>query len=263
MKKQLTNLRAWLWPALGMSGLVVLVLLVLTAVSNRKREEIRDVLIDIAEVKSQQASLDKQSFDDLLRKSFGITFTGRPLGEIDIRRVEAVLEQDPFVKAAEVWVDTRYDLHILLYPREPVLRIMDGKGQDYYLDIEGNRIPKSKKFWARTLVATGDIPPHVPDFKERKNYLLKDLYELTLDILNDPYMAGLTEQIHLQNGEFVLYPKVGNQKIYLGKYEQIEDKFERLKRFYEKVLPVKGLERYKSIDLRFDGQVVCKKGNGK
>ncbi len=263
MKGQLKNLRNWLWPALGLSGVVVLVLLLLTAVSNRKRGEIRDLKIHVAEVESQQASLDTKGIYDLLTKSFGGTFVGRQLGEIDIRRIEAVLEQDPFVKTAEVWVDARYLLHILLYPREPVLRIMDGKGQDYYLDIEGNRIPKSKKFWARTLVATGDIPPHVPDFKERKNYLLKDLYELTLDILKDPYMNGLTEQIHVQNGEFILYPKVGRQKIYLGKYEQIENKFERLKHFYEKVLPVKGLERYESIDLRFDGQVVCKKGNGK
>ncbi len=263
MKKIATDIRAWLWPALGLSGVVVLVLLLLTAVSNRKREEIREVAIAVAEVKSQQASLDVEAIRALLTKSFGITFTGRTVGEIDIRRIEAVLEQDPFVKTAEVWVDAKYILHILLYPREPILRIMDGKGQDYYLDIEGNRIPKSKKFWARTLVATGDIPPHVPDFKQRKKYLLKDLYFLALDILEDPYMRGLTEQIHLQNGNFTLYPKVGNQRILLGKYEKIEDKFERLKRFYERVLPARGLERYQSIDLRFDGQVVCKKRKGK
>ena len=252
------HIRSWLKPALGLSALVVLILLILTAVGRRKNSQIREMAIAVAEVKGEQASMDVESIRRLLQKSFGFGFAGKKVEELDIHRIEAVLEQDPFVADAEVWVDARYVLHVLLHPRIPILRIMDGKGQDYYLDAEGNRMPKSPKFWARTLVATGDIPPYVPDFKERSTYALKDLYLLSLDILEDPYLLGLTEQIHLESGEFILYPKIGRQQILLGKYEHIPSKFDRLKRFYRDVLPYKGF-RYKTIDLRYRGQVVGKK----
>lgn len=257
MKKQ-NNIWSWLASALKTSVVVVLVVLILMAIGNRKRGEIRELTIAVAEVKGEQASMDVQHIRHLLTKSFGAQFVGQKVEDIDIARIEMILEQDPFVKEAEVWVDARYELHVLLYPRVPVLRITDGKGQDYYLDAEGKRMPKSPKFWARTLVATGDIPPYVPDFKERKHYALKDLYLLTLDILEDSYMEGLTEQIHLERGEFIIVPKIGRQRIFLGKYENIPEKFDRLKRFYRSVLPYRGL-RYRTLDLRYEGQVVCKK----
>ncbi len=257
MKKQ-QNIKSWLKPALGVSALLVLAMLILTAVGQRKSRAIRELAIAVAEVENEQASMDVASIRDLLKKSFGSNFVGKEVQEIDIARIEAVLEQDPFVRQAEVWIDARYVLHILLHPRIPILRIMDGKGQNYYLDADGNRMPKSPKFWARTLVATGDIPPYVPDFKERKRYVLKDLYLLALDILEDPYMRGLTEQIHVERGAFTLMPKIGKQRILLGRYKHVSDKFERLKRFYREVLPYRGL-KYKTIDLRYKEQVVCKK----
>ncbi len=256
--KAFNNIKIWLKPALGVSALVVLILLILTAVGRRRNSEIREIAIAVAEIQGEQASIDVENIRRLLDKSFGFGFIGKRVEELDIHRIEAVLEQDPFVQRAEVWVDARYMLHMLLYPRIPILRIMDGKGQDYYLDAEGNRMPKSRKFWARTLVATGDIPPYVPDFQERSSYALKDLYLLSLYILEDPYLLGLTEQIHLENGEFILYPKIGRQQILLGKCKNLPAKFERLKRFYRDVLPHRGF-RYKTIDLRYRGQVVCKK----
>ena len=54
-------------------------------------------------------------------------------------------------------------------------------------------------------------------------------------------------------------PKLGNQKIFLGKYDNIEIKLENLKIFYQKAIAQEGWRKYKNIDLRFKGQVIAEK----
>ena len=39
--------------------------------------------------------------------------------------------------------------------------------------------------------------------------------------------------------------------------ENIEDKFRRLRVFYEKAASYEGWQKYRTIDLRYRGQVVC------
>ena len=60
-------------------------------------------------------------------------------------------------------------------------------------------------------------------------------------------------------GEFTLIPKIGDQKILLGKVMDAGQKLERLKIFYREGMPYEGWRKYKTIDVRFAGQVVCKK----
>ncbi|MEO0875832.1 MAG: hypothetical protein AAFY48_14655, partial [Bacteroidota bacterium] len=62
-----------------------------------------------------------------------------------------------------------------------------------------------------------------------------------------------------KRGEMILSPKVGKQTILLGRFHNTADKLERLKTFYREGLPYKGWKAYRSFDLRYSGQVVCKK----
>ncbi|MEZ4980905.1 MAG: hypothetical protein R2769_04815 [Saprospiraceae bacterium] len=52
----------------------------------------------------------------------------------------------------------------------------------------------------------------------------------------------MVEQIHVHDKEFVLIPKIGKQKILLGTIDELQDKIDRLKIFYEKVMPREGVE---------------------
>lgn len=57
--------------------------------------------------------------------------------------------------------------------------------------------------------------------------------------------------------ELTLIPRSGRFEIRIGRLESLEEKFARLERFYEEGLPKLGWERYRIIDVRFEGQVVC------
>jgi cell division protein FtsQ len=136
--------------------------------------------------------------------------------------------------------------------------VIDKNGLNYYLDEEGFKMPLSKHFTTRTLVVTGNIPPHVPDFLEREKHVLKDLFDLSKYILEDDFWTAMIEQVYVTNsGEFVFVPTIGNQKIIFGKIDRKEDKFRNLKAFYDRAIPVYGWNKYRSINLKFKGQVIC------
>ncbi|MEL6274057.1 MAG: cell division protein FtsQ, partial [Bacteroidota bacterium] len=70
------------------------------------------------------------------------------------------------------------------------------------------------------------------------------------------------EQVYVNNkGELVLAPKMGDQVIYLGTYDEVKtpERLARLKVFYAKGLPYEGWRKYKSFDLRYADQVVCQR----
>jgi cell division protein FtsQ len=94
---------------------------------------------------------------------------------------------------------------------------------------------------------------------ERKHNVIKDLFALSNDLRNDEFLHAQIEQVYVSsNKEFVLVPMVGDQKIIFGHYEDALDKFQNLKIFYKEGLPYEGWRKYRRIDLRYRGQVVCK-----
>ena len=242
-----------------LAGLLVATLLIISAVEQKQVSSIDEVNIHIDPLGSDIYLIDSADVRKTILRSFGFNLEAQKLATVDIARLERVLEDDPFILDADVFVTANNKVHIELRQREPILRIIDNEGLQYYLDKDGMRMPLSKHFSARLLVATGNIPPHTPDFLERKKHLLKDLFHLCNDIRENDFLFALVEQIHVQNGRFYLIPKIGNQKIIFGKYEEVADKFKRLKVFYDEAMPRMGWNRYKTIDLSFKGQVVCEK----
>ena len=110
------------------------------------------------------------------------------------------------------------------------------------------------------LAATGNIPPHTPEFMQRPKHALNQLFHLAKKILADELFHPMVEQIYVnKKGEYLLIPKLGNQKILFGKYENVDIKLENLKVFYQKAIANEGWRKYKQIDLRYKGQVVAQK----
>ena len=102
--------------------------------------------------------------------------------------------------------------------------------------------------------------PGNPGFLQRKKHILKDIFELTNIILEDDFLQPMMEQIYVNStNEYELSPNIGDQKIILGKLDNIDNKIFHLKTFYKEALPYKGWQKYKTINLKFKGQVVAGK----
>lgn len=55
-----------------------------------------------------------------------------------------------------------------------------------------------------------------------------------------------------------LIPRSGRHTIEFGNLTKVDSKIARLDKFYEKGLPHLGWERFKTVDIRFDKQVICR-----
>lgn len=252
-----TSLRRIAW----VGGAFLTIVLIAAAVERKKEMTVAATVVEVEPLADGALLIDSLDVIKLIERSFGMPLDEQAAGVIDEDRVERILEEDLFVKNAEVVLTANSRIKINIEQRQPILRVVDNLGAQYYLDREGHRVPLSKHFAARTLVATGNIPPHTPEFLTRKNHPMKDLFELTNFIINDSFWNALFEQVYLNNrGEFVLIPKVGDQVIILGKWDiDADDKFRRLKIFYEEGMTREGWQKYQTIDLRYRGQVVCER----
>lgn len=231
--------------------------LVISAVEQKQSQRITNVDIDIKPLPDGSNLVKDEDILKSIDRSMGFRMEGLPIRDLDVARLERMLEKDPLILNADAYIDARNDLHIRVEQRQPLMRIIDRNGINYYLDKDGMKMPLSQHFSARVLVASGNIPPHVPDFMERKRHMLKSLFLLSNEILKDPFLRDMIEQIYVNNqGEIVLAPLIGDQKILFGPYRDSAQKLRNLKIFYKEALPYEGWRKYNYIDLRFRGQVV-------
>lgn len=242
------------------AGLILLSVVVIAAVKRKSHAEIEAIQAQIQPMSNGFNLIRQADVEEILHKGFGFSLRGVHFDELDVNRVERVLEADPFIREAEAYVDGENVLQLHIRQREPLMRIIDSRNANYYLDKTGVRMPLSRHFTARVIVATGNIPPFSPDFEKRKKYLLKDVYELGKYIEENAFLHALIEQIYVnKEGEMLLIPKVGHQKILLGPVEGKEDKLYRLEQFYRQALPYEGWDKYKLINLKYKNQIICKK----
>lgn len=246
---------------LGWIALILLIGVVLiNMVEKKQTAKTTEVLVNIAHLPDGNDLLTRGDVFEILNRRFGYSMEGIPQNTVDVERIEKVLKENPFVLDAETFIDANNTIQIDIEQRIPVLRIIDRMGASYYFDMEGNKMPTSKHFTARVLVATGNIPPHTPEFMERVNHPLNQLFDLSKKILVDDLYEPMIEQIYVNNKrEYIFAPKLGKQKIFFGKYENIDVKLENLKVFYQKAITNEGWRKYKNIDLRFKGQVIAEK----
>jgi len=255
MSKGVKNIASSLfWMVLLLLGMVV----VIAAVSSKKSKGLKAIEIGIMPLADGYNLIDENDVNELIKNSFGYNLRSVRMGELDIERVERVLEKDPFVLKAEVFIRADDRLEIRIRQREPVLRVIAKNGENYYFDKDAVKMPTSKHFSARVLVAMGDIPRYTEDFLTKEDNVLNQLFKLAKMVLNDDFFRPMMEEIYVKDGEFVLIPKLGKQKIIFGDNSQMKEKLKRLKIFYKEALPYSRWTKYREVDVRFAGQVVAR-----
>ena len=81
----------------------------------------------------------------------------------------------------------------------------------------------------------------------------------------DDFWNAFIVQIDLQGGDEAgsgdpqvrIVPRVGDQVVLLGSLDNYPEKLDRLMRFYRNGMPYESWDRYRYIDVRYQGQVVC------
>ena len=180
----------------------------------------------------------------------GIEIIGKPVSAIDFQLLENVLYQEAYIKDAQVYSTISGELQMDITQRKPVMRVLSSSLGNFYLDKDAKRLPLSNNYSARVILANGHI----------ESDMLEDLFLLATFVNKNQFWKSQVQQIYVAwPREIQLVPRVGRHKILLGDVSNLESKFDKLLKFYKHGLNNVGWDKYKSIDLRYKDQVVCKK----
>jgi cell division protein FtsQ len=204
--------------------------------------------------------IEREEVDAILKQSQGVLI-GKNLEGINLHEIEERIKSNPYIAFAKVYADMDGVISISISQRQPILRIINSAGQDYYVDRNGLKMPLSPNFTANVLVANGDIMEH---FSGKVDTLItrlaEDLYETALYIKKDTLWDAQIEQLFVNNRKDIeLIPRVGNQRIILGSADSIDVKMKNLLIFYKKAMPKVGWDTYSTINIKYANQIVCER----
>lgn len=242
----------------------VYVVLALTSFNNPKEThpQCTKVIINV-EDESTNGFLSAGEIKRILERNRLYPYKKR-MNDINPRDIEDKLKDSPFVNTAQCYKTKDGCVFVSITQRLPIIRVKNVSGDDYYLDDHGGIMPNSK-YTSDLIIATGYIS---------KWYARRYLSLLAIEIMKDEFWRNQIVQINIRRDLGVeLVPRVGDHIVYLGSLPQtkyinrrkamiagfVDQKLDRLRKFYKYGLSQAGWNKYSYIDLEFDNQIICKK----
>jgi len=187
--------------------------------------------------------------------SGGMELQGYPIHEINTRKMEEILEDNAYIREAEVCTDITGALEVKIEQRIALVRIMPRGSRGYYLDTEGKTMPLSEQFTPHIMLLSGYL-----DGVENQEEQREEIYRFCSYLADHPFWSDQIVQIYRnRKGEYELIPRVGAHQILFGDMDMWERKLRNLEMLYEQGFPIYGWNTYGVINLKYTNQVICTK----
>lgn len=259
--EKIKNIAPWI--------ILLLYLLVAFVLIAKNKADIACKKIHIT-INNQEKSrfIEEQDVLELLNKEHII---GKNIEEINLNEIEQKIAKHANIKQANVFRNINGELKIEITQRTPIVRIINKNQSAYFIDEEGTLMPLSSKYTPNVLIINGEFNEPYNKWKktnfmtdkkqtvEKSEGILFDLFLLANYIYGDNFWNNQIEQIYVTNNEFEMIPRVGSQTIIFGDISHYKGKFEKLKALYEQGMKQVGWNKYKTINLKYNKQVICTK----
>jgi cell division protein FtsQ len=238
---------------------ILIVVFGLIAFTERMKGDVAvgDIQIKIENIHDNHF-LDEEDILDLMEWDHE-NVRGASLSKVNFKEIEGRIKRDPFIKDADVYSDLKGNLMVAVELRRPIARIVRNDGPDGYIAEDGTIMPVSEKFTSRVVLISGGFVPHL--LKVQNAHDLEEgqqLMELIYTIRDDEFWNAQVAQLNIDSkGRIIMMPQVGNENIEFGRADNLEIKFSKLKIYYKEILPRVGWNKYKRVNLEFEGQIVA------
>jgi len=185
------------------------------------------------------------------------TFDETHVDSIDYLDLIERVEQRPYVKRAAINVESRGVLRFNIKEREPVAILLDGEHR-CYVDNEGIKLPITKPL-DLPVVYGFDAQTQQDTLKSNDFMMVRTFLD---EISKQSFLSATISEIAVndESGLIALSHENG-VKLVFG-HDDYHKKLENWRAFYEQIIPKEGIDAYRSIDFRFEGQVVTKPSAG-
>lgn len=206
----------------------------------------------------------EEDVKEYLDKYYG-AYIGQRMDSIKLHKVEDILDVQSAILKSQAYTTDDGLLNVIITQREPVVRFQK-EDYGFYADECGFIFPLQDNYTSLVPVIDGNIPiksaegfKGAPESEKEKEWLA-GVTEL-LDYMNRSKVWDENiVQMHVdENGDIVMIPRTGSERFIFGSPFDPESKFNRISEYYRYILPEKGEGYYKSVNVKFDKQIVCKK----
>jgi cell division protein FtsQ len=257
MKLSRKKIRQIIAAAFWLSAGVCLVVFLIAAMKKRDDKTCAGMNIEISDVKNNLFA-DKNDIAGMIINMCS-TVKGKPVKDFDLQFMEKTLENNMWIKDAELFFDNNEMLQVKIKERQPIARIFTTTGKSFYIDNDWIRLPLSNKFSARVPAFT-NCPLDKTKWNATDSTLLNQIQSISSFLEKNNFWAAQIEQIDFsEKKQFELYPQIGEHKIVFGNGDNLETKFKKLYIFYKEVLAKTGWNTYSIIDVQYKEQVVATK----
>lgn len=231
----------------------------LIAFSEKKQSSVsvKDIVIKIENIEGNQF-IDEEDIVDLMQLDEE-NLKGASLDKLNMKQIESRIKMNRFVKDAELYSDLKGNLVVKATLRRPVARLVRNDGPDGYIAEDGTVMPVSDKFTTRVVLISGSYIRGLLSLENlNKTEETKNLMTMLDMIREDDFWRAQIAQLDIDSkGHISIMPQIGGQVIEFGVADNLETKFKKMKIFYKEILPQRGWNTYKRVNLEYEGQIIA------
>ncbi|MCQ2184747.1 MAG: hypothetical protein MJY62_04985 [Bacteroidales bacterium] len=193
----------------------------------------------------------RKEVERMICEKWGDRFVGKYVTGIELGEVESALMKRSVIRKADAYFTCDGVLHIDVYQRNPVARFCPEGERPFYMDCEGRTFHISGNNGPEVITFTGNIC--------RRAQWKDDVLELCL-WMRDKGWAQRIKSIRCDSdGNLTMYLADGWERVIFGGPRGYQRKFASIDKYRDKIRPVKPDRYYKSVNVKFDGQIICRK----
>lgn len=207
--------------------------------------------------------IDSKDIKDCLDNGYG-SYIGQKMDSIDLADIERMLLDKGMVKSCEAWTTDNGMLHIAVSQRTPSVLLKDGS-TSCYVDRNGFFFPAEKGQPEGVPTVTGRMPFSMEGLigrlpGEKDAAWLDGLLDLLDALHRSQKWNGAIKSVEIRkDGDIVLVSAEGGERFIFGRPDRIKDKLSMMDRYAEKIAPEKDKGYYKSVNLKYNNQIICRK----
>lgn len=205
-----------------------------------------------------------EDIEGYLNSEYGV-YIGQRLDSVDLAKVERILDNKSAILKTEAYTTPDGMLNVKVFQREPVVRFQKGDN-GFYADEKGFLFPLQSNYTSQVPIIDGNVPlTFESGYKgepvtEAEKVWLERIIGLVNHMQKTKVWAENISQITVRpGGDLVMVPRQGKELFIFGGPDNFEDKFSRMEKYYTTILPEKGEGYYSTVNVKYNGQIVCRK----
>ena len=202
---------------------------------------------------------------DYIAEGYG-TLAGERTDSVRLWEIESLLESKSAIGSCEAWTTADGVLHLLISQRAPAVRFKCSDGSGWYIDDRGYIFPLHSSYTATVPVVEGKIPVKVaPGYKgeaqsEKERQWLSDIVAMENCLSGSKQWKGRLDKVTVaDNGDLQLQIEGGKEIFIFGDPSDAAAKASLMEKYCSYILPAVGEGFYKSVNLKYNNQIICRK----